>query len=43
MALAFVTSLILVPATWLGADADETTNITMLYHGSVGGKIAPCG
>lgn len=43
MALAFVTSLIAVPGAWLDASADETTNITVLYHGSVGGKIAPCG
>ena len=43
MALAFVTLAILVPATWLAAGGDETTNITVLYHGSVGGKIAPCG
>jgi len=43
MALALVSSLLMVPDGWRDARADETTNVTMLYHGSVGGKIAPCG
>ena len=42
MALAFVTSLIAVPVTWIGEAAAET-NVTVMYHGAVGGKIAPCG
>jgi hypothetical protein len=42
MALAFVTSMIAVPVAWIG-DAAAETNITVMYHGAVGGKIAPCG
>lgn len=34
---------LLLPMTWLAADAQETTQLTILFHGSVGGKIAPCG
>ena len=43
MAFALVGSLLVIPNGWLDASADDTTNVTMLFHGSVGGKIAPCG
>ena len=42
MALAFVTSMIAIPVSWVG-DAVAETNVAVMYHGAVGGKIAPCG
>jgi len=41
-ALALVSALVTVPATWLDAPAQDS-ELTVLFHGSVGGKIAPCG
>lgn len=43
MGIALMGTLALLPTTWLSADAQETTELTVLFHGSVGGKIAPCG
>jgi len=43
MALALITAVLNVPATWLFASAEQSTELTLLYHGSVTGKIAPCG
>jgi hypothetical protein len=43
MALALITAVLSVPATWLSAGAEQSTELTLLYHGSVTGKVAPCG
>lgn len=43
MALALVSALVFVPAGWTGVHADDSTSLTLLFHGSVAGKIAPCG
>lgn len=43
MALALMSALVFVPTSWLDSRADDTTSLTILYHGSVMGKIAPCG
>jgi len=42
-AFAIMGAAFVIPDGWRDARADATTNVTMLYHGSVGGKIAPCG
>lgn len=36
----FVLTVVLGPRP---AAAQDTIELTMMYHGSVGGKIAPCG
>jgi len=36
----FVLAVVLAPRP---AAAQDTIELTMMYHGSVGGKIAPCG
>ena len=41
-ALACVTTMIAIPVAWIG-DAAAETSVTVMYHGAVGGKIAPCG
>lgn len=43
MALAMITAVLTVPASWLAASAEQSTELTLLYHGSVTGKVAPCG
>lgn len=43
MALALITAVLTVPSTWLAASAEQSTELTLLYHGSVTGKVAPCG
>lgn len=43
MALALITAVLTVPTTWLSASAEQSTELTLLYHGSVKGKVAPCG
>jgi hypothetical protein len=42
MALALVGALVTVPLSWLDAPAQDS-QLTVLFHGSVQGKIAPCG
>jgi hypothetical protein len=43
VAFAIMGGLVAIPAAWTRASADETTSLTVLYHGAVTGKIAPCG
>ena len=43
MAFALVSALVVVPAAWTETSAQDSTSLTFLYHGSVTGKIAPCG
>ena len=33
----------LLPVRWLTSQAEELIDMTLLFHGSVQGKIAPCG
>ena len=43
MALVLMGAALFLPDGWRDAHAEDSKNVTMLYHGSVGGKIAPCG
>ena len=40
--LALVT-LLAAPAAWQASQAEETVDLTLLFHSAVHGKIAPCG
>ncbi|RKZ09383.1 hypothetical protein DRQ53_04450 [bacterium] len=43
MGIALMGTVLMLPLSWIDADAQASTELTILYHGSVGGKIAPCG
>ena len=43
MALILITVVLTVPVTWLTASAEQSTELTLLFHGAVTGKVAPCG
>jgi hypothetical protein len=43
MALALIAAVLTVETTWLSASAEQGTELTLLYHGAVTGKVAPCG
>lgn len=36
-------TLLSAPWAWRASQAEEIIDLTLLYHGAVQGKIAPCG
>lgn len=43
LAVGFLAALFLAPELTRNASADDFVDLTLLFHGSVQGKIAPCG
>ena len=43
LALLLMAAAMDAPAGWQAAEADEMVDLTLMFHGSTRGKIAPCG